>query len=365
MAKPSRRQCASLLLVVGIVAWIACSAPAAAPAAPASARDAAKPATGPTAAPTATASATPVGPPHSFQLGVVALAAYFFPVWIGVDKGFFAEQGLDVEITTFQTNEAVAALVSGSLDVLFGPTDALITAVSKGAQIKVVNDYLIEAPYDLVAKPDVATVADLRDKKIGVSSLSAGTGSLAKIMLRAHGFGPDDYQLVQAGGNPQRFAALQSGGVDAALLSDPVNFQAALEGYHSLLNFTAVVPQYSFASDWVQQSWLNDTPNRDYLVAFQAGQIKANGWAQNPANKAAFVDLIVNRARTTPVIAERIWDFYTVQNKTIVGVDDLRREPADAVVSILREMEGLGALPPDAEWRDGSFVQRARQVAAR
>jgi ABC-type nitrate/sulfonate/bicarbonate transport system substrate-binding protein len=316
------------------------------------------------AAPTA-AAATPPAPPHTFQLGIVALAAYFFPMWIGVDKGFFAEQGLDVEMTTFQTNEAVAALVSGSLDVLMCPTDACITALSKGAQLTMVNDYLIEAPYDLVAKPDIASAADLRDKKIGVSSLSAGSGSLAKIMLRAQGLGPDDYQLVQAGGNPQRFAALQSGGVDAAMLSDPVNFQAVLEGYRNLLSFTAVVPQYSFASDWVQQSWLVDAPNRDFLVAFQAGQIKGNTWAQDPANKAAFVDLIVSRARTTPAIAERVWDFYTVQNKAIVGVADLRSEPTDAVVNILREMEGLGALPPDAEWRDGSFVQRARQLAGR
>jgi hypothetical protein len=144
-----------------------------------------------------------------------------------------------------------------------------------------------------------------------------------------------------------------------------VNFQAVLDGYRSLLNFTAVVPQYSFASDWVQQNWLADAPNRDYLIAFQAGQIKANTWAQDPANKAAFVELVVGRARTTAAIAERVWDFYTVQNKTIVGVADLRAEPVAAVVSILRDMEGLGALPPDAEWRDGSYVQRARALAAR
>ncbi len=80
---------------------------------------------------------------------------------------------------------------------------------------------------------------------------------------------------------------------------------------------------------------------------------------------AAYFDLIVSRARTTPPIAEGVWDFYTVQNKTIVGADDLRREPTDAVISILHEWEGLGALPPKGEWRDASFVQRARALAAR
>jgi ABC-type nitrate/sulfonate/bicarbonate transport system substrate-binding protein len=343
--------------------------PAALPAAPPPPNTAmaTSPAASPSAEPVPAGAAVPPkpGPHHSFQLGVVALAAYFYPMWLAVEKGFFAEQGLATELTTFQTNEAVAALVSGSLDVLMCPTDGCITAVTKGAPILMVNDYLVEAPYDLMARPDIPSVAVLRGKKIGVSSLSAGTGSLAKITLRAQGFGPDDYELVQAGGNPQRFTALQSGGVDASLLSDPVNFAAVLEGYHSLLNFTDVVPQYAFASDWAQTSWLDDAANREYLVGFQVAQIKANQWAQAPANKAAVIDVIVRNAHTTPAIAASIYDFYMVENPSIVGVADLQAQPVQAVVDILREWEGLGALPPDAQWKDASFVQQARQLAAR
>ncbi len=82
-------------------------------------------------------------------------------------------------------------------------------------------------------------------------------------------------------------------------------------------------------------------------------------------HKAAVIDVLVRFARTTPAIAERIHEFYMVKNPHVVGVGDLREEPVQAVVSILREWEGLGALPPEAEWKDGSFVQRARQLAAR
>jgi ABC-type nitrate/sulfonate/bicarbonate transport system substrate-binding protein len=363
---------------VGVSALVACAAPAAQPAAAPSAAPggaaAAKPAA---AAPTTPAGADAAagpggaavapkpGPLHRIELGVVALAAYFYPMWVGIDKGFYAQQGLDVELTTLQTNEAVAALVSGSLDILMCPTDACVTAVSKGAEQRMVNDYLVEAPYNLMARADISTAAGLRDKKIGVSSLSAGTGSLAKILMRGQGFGPNDYQLVQAGGNPARFTALQSGGVDAALLTDPVNFAAMLEGYRSLLTFSQVVPEYSFTSNWVQNSWLNDAANREYLVAFQAAQIKAAQWARDPANKAAFLELIVRFARTTPEIAERIHQFYTVEKPDIVAVGDLKERPIQAVVDILREWEDLGPLPPDAAWKDGSYVQQARQLAAR
>ncbi len=227
------------------------------------------------------------------------------------------------------------------------------------------NDYLTQAPYDLIAKPEIQSIDELRGKRIGASSLSAGTGTLAKIMLRSKGLAPEDYQLVQAGGNPARYAALQSGGVEAAMLSDPVNFQAVLDGYRNLLSFSDVVPEYSFTSDWTQDSWLQDPANRDYLVAFQAAQIKANKWAQDPANKAAVIDVIVRQTRTTPAIAERVYDFYIVQHPDIMGVDGLREAPTQAVVNILQEWEGLGTMPPESEWRNGSYVERARQLAAR
>jgi ABC-type nitrate/sulfonate/bicarbonate transport system substrate-binding protein len=247
--------------------------------------------------------------------------------------------------------------------VLMCPTDSCITALSKGAQIRMVNDFLVEAPYDLIAKRDVATVADLRGKKVGVSSLNAGSGTLVKIMLRGRGLGPDDYELVQAGGNPQRYAALQSGGVDASILSDPLNFAALLEGYHALLNFTEIVPRYSFSSDWVLNSWLDTAANRDYLVGFQAAQIKGKRWAHDPANKAAIIEMIVTRTSTTPTVAERVYDFYVAKNPHLVGVEDLQVEPVQTVAQILREWENLPDLPPDNVWRDGSYIQRARQLA--
>src|SRR5262245_31371343 len=252
------RRVGRLGLLLGLALLAACTAPGAPQAAaPAPAAPAAPAATTSAGGAAAAPAAPTAGPLRQFELGVVALVAYMYPMWVMVEKGFGAQQGLNIQITTFQTNEAVAALVSGSLDVLMCPSDGCVTAVSKGGQIKMVNDYLTQAPYNLMARSDIPSVADLRGKKVGVSSITTGSGTLARIMLTAEGLGADDYQLVQAGGNPQRFAALQSGGVDAALLSDPANFEAELGGYRSLLEFSKVVPQYSFTSDWVLNGWLD------------------------------------------------------------------------------------------------------------
>jgi NitT/TauT family transport system substrate-binding protein len=366
---PSRVHHATLLvLALGLLG--ACSGPSSQPAAaPATARPAggaaAPPAAAaPTAAPGASAQA-PSGPLRQTELGVVALVSYMYPMWIAVEKGFNAQQGLNVEITTLQTNEAVAALVSGSLDVLMCPSDGCVTAVSKGAQIRMVNDYLTQAPYDLMARPEIGSVADLRGKKVGVSSLTTGSGSLARIMLTSQGLKPEDYTLVQAGGNPARYAALQSGGIDAAMLSDPANFEAMLDGYRNLLSFSQVVPQYSFTSNWVLNDWIGQAGNPDVLVRFQAAQIAANRWAQEPANKAALLDVIMQHTNTSAAIAERVYDFYVVQNPGVMGVDDLRTEPIESVVRILREEGTVTDLPPTSQWRDGSYIQRARELVGR
>lgn len=364
-----RARLVRLGLAATVLAVLACSAPSGAPAPSkpaASAPAAPAPPAAPAASTPAAASAPAAqGPLQKTELGVVALVSYMYPMWLALEKGFWAQQGLDVEMTTFQTNEAVAAVVSGSIDVLMCPTDGCITAVSKGGPLKLVNDYLTQAPYYLVGRSDIQTVADLRDKKVGVSSITTGSGTLARIMLLNQGLEAADYTLVQAGGNPQRYAALQSGGVDAALLSDPANFEALLAGYRNLLEFSKVVPQYSFSSDWVTNDWIVQPGNADKLVRLQAGQIVANRWAQDPANKAAVVDIIMQRTNTPPVIAERVYDFYVVQNPGIIGVDDLRAEPAENVLRILREEGTVTDMPPTAQWRDASYIQQARQRLGR
>ena len=86
-------------------------------------------------------------------------------------------------------------------------------------------------------------------------------------------------------------------------------------------------------------------------------------WAHDPANKAAIIEMIVTRTSTTPTVAERVYDFYVAKNPHLVGVEDLQVEPVQTVAQILREWENLPDLPPDNVWRDGSYIQRARQLA--
>jgi len=96
-----------------------------------------------------------------------------------------------------------------------------------------------------------------------------------------------------------------------------------------------------------------------------SAQMAASRWAQDPANKQGVIDLLIDKTKTAPAVAERIYNFYVVANPSIMGVDDLRNEPVESVVRILREEGTVADMPPTSQWRDATYIQRARQLLGR
>ena len=354
------------LLIALALLTLACSAPSgpampqAAPSAPAaSAAPTAVPAVAPTAALTTTRT------PRTLQVAWQGLAGFFYPMWIAQRQGMLSEQNLTVEWSVLDTNQAIPALLGGSLDILNASTDAAVTALSKGGALTLVADYNIVTPYELVANPQISSIAALRGQKVGASSLRAGSGTIVRYMLKAHGMGDADYELTQVGGNPQRYAALQSGGVAAAILTDPVNFRARLDGYRILAAFVDLMPEYSLDSWWVRNEWLASADNQDALVRFLAALARAQEWAREPANREPLIALLMEEARSPREVAEQIYDYYVVQHPGAIDSTDVRDGPVRNVIRIMRELEDLPALPSESQWIDRTYAQRARDLAAR
>src|SRR5262249_4751061 len=89
----------------------------------------------------------------------------------------------------------------------------------------------------LYSKPEIKTVADLKGKKIGVSSLGSGPDSILRDILKKHGLdGGRDAVILPVGSGTARYFALQAGSVDAAMLSIPAIFLAQDAGYRELVS---------------------------------------------------------------------------------------------------------------------------------
>ncbi|HEY7060256.1 MAG TPA: ABC transporter substrate-binding protein [Chloroflexota bacterium] len=317
-------------------------------------------------APTAAASqaAPPPGTLHTLQLGTLGLTGSFYPVWVAMRQGYFHEHGVQVEWNSVQVAEAITGLVSGSLDLSLASTDTALIALTKGAGLHLVADFWEQAPYDLIVRPEITSVADLRGKKVGVSTLRGGSGTTTRVMLRARGLADDEYELTATGGNPQRYVALQSGGVDAALLSDPVNFLARLDGYRVLMSFPDVMRDYAFVTTWVTDDWLASADNREALTGFLAAAIRAKAWALEPANREALLQVWMDETHSERRTVEVMYEDYVEKHPEQVDFADVQEAPLRAVEQVMHDLDDLPPLPPDSQWIDRGYTERARQLAA-
>jgi len=198
------------------------------------------------------------------------------------DKNFYEAEGFDAKMIVIKTEAAVAAMVTGELDYATFSTSS-IEATLKGMPLRllaVTNLYPLQG---LVVRKGISSVADLRSKKMSVSSFGGATYGAALYLLRSHGLRPKDDVVVLAGGsNPARVAALKNGVVDAALLSAPEDIRAAAEGLRILLD---VGTEYRLPWGGVCATQAKIRGNRAGTERFVRATLKATSAITDPQNK--------------------------------------------------------------------------------
>src|SRR4051794_26481241 len=208
------------VVVVGLLAALAACAPAAAPAKPTPAPPAPAAAASGGAAPApAPAVATAPPAPVTLDFGVTSPLGTYWVDYVGIDKGFYAQEGLTLDIVlTGASVGATQALAGGSLDISNHSPDSAIIADEKGADVAVVGEEISRPIYSVMAQPAINRVEDLRGQKVAVSDLKSGATLILLRTLLAHGLKLDDVDLIPAGGTSSRYAAMKANAVAAAAM---------------------------------------------------------------------------------------------------------------------------------------------------
>ncbi|HLH23787.1 MAG TPA: ABC transporter substrate-binding protein [Chloroflexota bacterium] len=246
MCSVKRRAAAALLLSLVVVAC----APAPPPAAPsAGAASGTPPTVGAATAPAASAAPTEaaapaVGPAPATQVKVGTIAAINDAgLYLALDRGYFAAEGLDVELVPFRASADMIPLMgNGQLDVGSGAAiPSIFNAISRGVALRIVGDkgsYLGSCTPALVVRRSLAdtvhTLDDLAGRKVAVVNLNVATHLDLVKGLEAAGVPLDRVEVV-AIPFPEMNTALANGAVDAALLSEPFLTQGAEQGISSQL----------------------------------------------------------------------------------------------------------------------------------
>ncbi|MGH7769592.1 MAG: ABC transporter substrate-binding protein [Candidatus Binatia bacterium] len=246
--------------------------------------------------------------PHAQSLERVRIAysaggLISFPLIITKEKRIFQTEGLDVETIVMRPELGVKALVSGDLQYSYfaGTT---INAAVHGLPVKVVmvsNDCPL---YSLMVRPGIQSLKDLKGKKLGVASLTAGEAFLSRRLLKDAGIDVDrEMSVIVVGNTPERISALKMGVVDATTVSVPVDFQAEQLGLKRLV----------FIGDAVE-AVSGGVGVSTRMIKEQPGQIKRmirallKGIAYAKANRDEMIGLLMAKWRLDRERATVTWD---------------------------------------------------------
>jgi len=220
------------------------------------------------------------------RTGTVAL-----PHVVAEEKGFFKSEGLNGTLIVMQNQVVVNALVAKNID--YGGTFSnMVGGALSGLPIRIVMVLMEAGEHVLVTHPEIKRVEDLKRKIVGISSFGGAPHTQVTMILRKYGLNPEkDVTFLQIGGTPSRYAALESGSVDAVMLQPPFNKIAQKRGFRELIAFNdiAKVPLGAIA---VHRDRIKERP--DEIVRIMRAELKS-------------IDYIRTRKDDVLAIMEKSW----------------------------------------------------------
>ena len=217
------------------------------------------------------------------HLPVTGHAKFF----IAQEEGFFAQEGLAIELVEFANSaDGLAALRAGKLDLGAFGTTAPLLHISKGADIRIIGGVMGEDA-SLIATaenaPTIKTVADLKGKKVATVRLATGDAVLRGALEQVGLNWKTDLQIFELKSPPAVIEAVKSGQVDAGLVWGPHDFRAEEVGLKVVIRSRSLSPGHPCCRLSVNTKDVTDRP--DVLVRFLRAFLRAEKFAQDNHEK--------------------------------------------------------------------------------
>jgi NitT/TauT family transport system substrate-binding protein len=273
---------------------------------------------------------------------VDATSANLWPLHIADKNGYFDAANLKIDLVFSQSNASVIQqLAAGSYSVApsAGMVDP-IRAIDKGAPVALVRIVIQAPPYALLARHEIKKIEDLKGKTISIGGAKDITRIFTERMLEPHGLKSGDYDYVFAGATSARFSALNSGAVDAALLTVPFNFYAESAGFTNLGFTFDYLPDMPFAGMAVNRTWAE--ANSDALKRFLAAYTRGVAWFYDPTNREAAVQMQMDTSKIARDDVEKAYVF--LHDKYLFEPSGMiMKQRIGNVISALRDLGDLSA----------------------
>ncbi len=248
---------------------------------------------------------TSPGLARAIKVSYPSTTAYWLPLVVGAEKGFYKKAGLDIELIFIRGNAiALQALTAGDLHFAAGGSTAGTLAITKGVPITMIMGLYNEPDYEFFASPEIRDLRDLRGKNVAAGTPGSPPDYAIRTALESVGLSDSDVQLLRIPSSPDRFAALQQKRVAATSLGLPLNFVAEQMGFKRIGRLKDMVKELQV--DVVYASRKNIRENPGMVMSFVQGTLDAVRYMQS--NKEDSVRLLSRFSAISSDIAEKTYE---------------------------------------------------------
>ncbi len=288
-------------------------------------------------------------------INYVEPAPYYSPLFIAIDQGYFAEEGIEAETIQAGGGVATPALLAGDLSFSTSGSVA-ISAIMKGAKLKVLFITSDRPAFEIWAQKAITKVEDLKGLQVGIITRGDTSEIAMRYYLNQHGLPADYVAYTPLGTGTARVAGITSATFPAALLgtSEMAQLKASgkIDSLHQLADLSKEV-RMVFSGLAASDAMIKSKP--DLVRRVLRGLLK--GMRHTKASRADAMAAMIKRGADAPTAGAQ-WDdtnaLLSESGRTTAAVETAELKLRADLLGIPRDQ-----IPPDAAVFDFSFVDQA------
>jgi NitT/TauT family transport system substrate-binding protein len=219
----------------------------------------------------------------TFKVGEASPANTFFAIWMAQAAGLYQANGLKLEIVhVVGGKESGPDLTSGRIDLMHIGMSSVVRANSAGFDLVTIGSLSNIIRNSMFTAPGINSAADLKGKKVGISSAGSETDPTTTLALRKLGISRADVTIVEIG--VKRLDHVRNGEVAASLMGEPYRSQAMAMGMKPIVDLYADKTPWLYSGLVVHRKFLKE--HRDRVKAFLRATVEGNYLAVSDAAKA-------------------------------------------------------------------------------
>jgi ABC-type nitrate/sulfonate/bicarbonate transport system substrate-binding protein len=286
------------------------------------------------------------------RLSVTSIAVTELQFRIALLKGFYRDEGLDVETVLIRGALGMQALLGGSVDYT-SAAGSVIAAAARGLPVRLVLVVNATPQFDLVGQPDIKSVSQLKGKIVGISSRGGAVDILTQTILSQNGVAAKDATLIVIGTPEELMAALKTGRIAACLLTSPRQLILYREGFSRLAYSGDYLNSYPTGGIGTTEEKIKNSP-AEVLGIVRASLKGLQYFAQHRGESVDFISKYLNIKERS--LAEEVYD---LQVSRVLGQSYLDDAWMRGAIDFTKKSVGVTKELAPRQVFDFGFVEKA------